>query len=38
MIADEIAAHDRAVVCDGVAEVTDFAGFAVKEFTISRIV
>ena len=30
MIADEIAAHDRAVVCDGVAEVTDFAGLAVE--------
>jgi hypothetical protein len=34
VIADEIAAHDRAVVCDGVSEVTDFAGFAM-EFTPS---
>jgi len=30
VIADEIAAHDRAVVCDGVSEVTDFAGLAVE--------
>ena len=36
MIADEIAAHDRAVVRDGVSEVTDFAGLAVEFFTSAR--
>jgi hypothetical protein len=30
VIADEIAAHYRAVVRDGIAEVTNFAGLAVK--------
>ena len=30
MIADEIAAHDRAVVCDGVSKVADLAGFVVE--------
>ena len=34
MVANEIAAHYRAVVRDGIAEVTNFAGFAV-EFTPS---